>query len=690
MQKPPFTIPSPGYEKVEGETLPRRNRKAKDGLVDRPAKGVGTVWDLISRSARLYPDRKAVGSRKLITIHNVTQVNMRDVDGKLQEVESEWNYFELSPYQFITYEQYYRLVRQLGSGLHKLGMPRHSKLHMFATTSVCWMSLAHACASRSICLVTAYDTLGEDGLAHSLVQTDATVMYIDTHLLPKAQKPIRKSQIKTVIVNTECIFGGGDKEVAIFKRDNPDLRVITYEELRQLGEDNPATPYPPMPEETYCIMYTSGSTGIPKGVSIRHESLVAGVTGLFSCVEDWVGEDECILAYLPSAHIFELVVENLVFLIGGSLGYGSARTLADTSVRNCAGDLRELKPTVLVGVPQVWETIKKGIIAQVNSITSSVLRGIFWGAFYYKGFMVDNNILGASLLDFVFKAIREKTGGRLRYIMNGASGIAPETRRFLSLVLAPMLVGYGLTESCANGALTNPSQYTRNTIGPIPASIDLKLVSIPDLGYVTTGKTPQGEIWIKGKPVLSEYYRNPEETAKAVTPDGWFKTGDIGEFDAKSGNLNVIDRVKNLIKMQGGEYIAVEKLEAIYRSAHSVSNVMVHAEDSYPRPIAIVIPNPRVVIDLAQDLPSGCKFNESNLHLSLDAQSVILHDLRLTAWDAGLSGIEIIANVVISHEEWTPATGLVTVTEKLNRRVIVKTFHSQIKEAFKLDQLPLK
>jgi long-chain acyl-CoA synthetase len=141
-----------------------------------------------------------------------------------------------------------------------------------------------------------------------------------------------------------------------------------------------------------------------------------------------------------------------------------------------------------------------------------------------------------------------------------------------------------------------------------------------------------------------------------VTPDGWFKTGDIGEFDATSGNLNVIDRVKNLIKMQGGEYIAVEKLEAIYRSAHSVSNVMVHAEDSYPRPIAIVIPNPRVVIDLAQDLPSGCKFNESNLHLSPDAQSVILHDLRLTAWDAGLSGIEIIANVVISHEEWTPAT----------------------------------
>lgn len=134
MQKPPFTIPSPGYEKVEGETLPRRNRKAKDGLIDRPAKGVGTVWDLISRSARLYPDRKAVGSRKLITIHNVTQVNIRDVDGKLQEVESEWNYFELSPYQFVTYEQYYRLVRQLGSGLHKLGMPRHSKLHMFATT----------------------------------------------------------------------------------------------------------------------------------------------------------------------------------------------------------------------------------------------------------------------------------------------------------------------------------------------------------------------------------------------------------------------------------------------------------------------------------------------------------------------------------------------------------------------------
>lgn len=135
--------------------------------------------------------------------------------------------------------------------------------------------MSHACASQSISIVTAYDTLGEEGVAHSLVQTKADVMYVDPHLLKTATKAIRKSNVKTVIVNAQCIFAAGG-EVEDFKKENPDLKVLTYEELRKLGEENPVDTNPAKGEDLYCVMYTSGSTGLPKGACIKHEALVAG------------------------------------------------------------------------------------------------------------------------------------------------------------------------------------------------------------------------------------------------------------------------------------------------------------------------------------------------------------------------------------------------------------------------------
>ena len=344
-----------------------------------------------------------------------------------------------------------------------------------------------------------------------------------------------------------------------------------------------------------------------------------------------------------------MALENLVLFIGGTLGYGNPRTLSDVSVKNCAGDMRELRPTVMVGVPQVWETVRKGVMAKLGS-SSPLIRSLFWGAFSYKGFMSRNRRPLASIFDgIVFSKVRELTGGRLRFTMNGASGIADGTKHFLSLVLAPMLTGYGLTETCANGALGCPLEYSPNAIGPIPAAIDVKLVSIDDLGYSTDAKVPQGEILLKGLPIMREYYDNPEETAKALTPDGWFRTGDIGEFDA-DGHLRVIDRVKNLVKMQGGEYIALEKVESVYRGAQTVTNVMVHADAEHSRPIAIIMANEKILAEKASELG----VDEHSMHSDPKVRAAVLKDLQATGRRAGLTGMEIVAGVVVTDEEWTP------------------------------------
>lgn len=512
--------------------------------------------------------------------------------------------------------------------------------------------MAHGCASQSITIATAYDTLGSDAVEYSLTQTNAKAMYTDPHLLKTASRPLKNAtDVKILIYNDSSNIPITDKELEDFKTANSHLTIYSYTDLIDLGKENPTDPVPPKASDMCCIMYTSGSSGTPKGVPITHEGIVAGITGVYTVIEEAVSYRDTILAYLPLAHILEMAVENLVMYIGGTLGYGSPRTLSDSSTRNCAGDMRELAPTVMVGVPQIWETIRKGIESKVNS-GGLLLRNVFWGAYGLKSLLTSTGLPGGGIIDaLIFKQVRNMTGGRVRLLFNGASGISDGTRQFVSLVLAPMITGYGLTETCANGALGCPLQWTRNAIGPVPASLEIKLVSLPELGYDAKATPPQGEILLRGLPVCKEYFKNPEETAKAFTPDGWFRTGDIGEFDPV-GHVKVIDRVKNLVKMQGGEYIALEKLEAVYRGCEFVHNIMIHGDGEHPRAIAIVSPNEKPLNELAKKLG----VDHAHAHSDPKVLDAVHKDLIGVGKKAGLTGLEMVVGVVLVEDEWTPTS----------------------------------
>lgn len=654
IEKPPFTIDAPGAPEIEGETKPRRNPKAKDGLIDRPAPDVDTVFALVKLSAEEHAGDRCMGSRKLIKIHEETKKVPKIVDGETQMVDKKWQYFELSNYTYITYGEYETHLLNLASGLRHLGLERGDKVHMFASTSANWLALSHACSSQTFTVVTAYDTLGQDGVLHTLVQSKPKVMFTDPHLLKTASGALSKAEtIKIVIYNDQSIAQPTPQsEIDAFKSSHPDLTVLSASELASLGEANPYQPQPPTPQDSYCIMYTSGSTGPPKGVLVTHEAFIAAVAGLVGVIGDSVSPEEVILAYLPLAHIFEMVVENLVLFFGATLGYGSARTLSDQNVRNCMGDMRTLAPSILVGVPQVWETIKKGVMGRVNG-GSLLVRSLFWGAFNVKSFLVQHNLPLQTIFDGpIFGQVRKLTGGRLRFIVNGASGISKETAHFMSMILAPMLTGYGMTETGGNGALGSPQQFQlTGACGPVTPAIEVKLVSIPELNYSTATTPPQGEILVRGKPVLKEYYMNPEETAKAITPDGWFKTGDIGEFDAV-GHLKIIDRVKNLVKLQGGEYIALEKLEATYRGSRAVQNLMIHGDSEHPRPIAVIFVSEPVIKEIASGL--GVSGGPHELVRDSKVRGAVFKDLVAQGKAAGLTGLEMISGVVLTDEEWTP------------------------------------
>lgn len=678
--KPPFSLPVKDAQPVDGETIPRRHPQAVDQLLARPSPDVTTVFELVSAAIEKYGNARCMGSRKLVTTHTETKKVKKMVDGEEREVDKNWTYFELSAYEYITYYEYKNLMREVASGLRKIGLEKYDRLHVFAATSAHWLAMSHAAGSQSMPIVTAYDTLGEEGLRHSMVATKAKAIFLDPHLLPTLTNVLKDAvEIKTVIWNSQHKVN--QNHVDKLKAAYPHITVMSFEELRELGKANPVEPVPPKPEDLCCIMYTSGSTGTPKGVPLKHSNVVAAVAGVSVVVQPFIGPGDGLLTYLPAAHILEFVFENAALHWGCTMGYGNPKTLSDNSVRNCQGDIKEFKPSILVGVPAVWETVKKGIIAKVNA-GSPVVRNLFWGALWAKNSLMSSGLPGSGILDaIVFKKIKEATGGRLKLCMNGGGPIAKETQRFISMAICPMISGYGLTETSAMGCLQNPHEWTVDSIGCMPASVEAKLVDFADAGYHATNKpNPQGEIWLRGPSIMDGYYENEKETQEAMSPDGWFKTGDIGEWQS-NGHLKIIDRKKNLIKTLNGEYIALEKLESLYRSAPVVANICCYADDSKAKPIAIIVPAEPALLKLASSVGVTGTSLEELVH-NKKVQAAVLKELQQAGRAGGLSGIEIIEGVVVSDEEWTPQNGLVTAAQKLNRRGILQKYKKEVDAAY--------
>ncbi|KAI0758848.1 long-chain-fatty-acid-CoA-ligase [Fomes fomentarius] len=670
---------------ASGQTPVRRLAMTKEKLTTQPLEGIETVSDILDYAARTHGTKDSFGWRDIVDVHEEKKDVKKVVGGKEITETKTWKYFQLSDYKYISFVQVKEAAIEVAGGLLKLGVQKTDIVNIYAATSPNWQLMSYGCNLIGTAIATAYDTLGESGLQHSLNEPECVGMFTNAELLPVVANVAEHVPSLRLV-----IYDGQPKQALIdkIKAARENIQLLTIDEVRKLGQGTSADDFKarrPTPTDTSCIMYTSGTTGAPKGVVITQSNLVASVGAVYQLLGHHLRVEDTFIAYLPLSHILEFVVELCLFFVGMTFGYGRVKTLTDASVRQCVGDIRAFKPSIMIGVPAVWEMIRKGIVAKINS-GGTLKKSVFNGAYTVK----KAGVPGLSQLvdSAVFSQVKAATGGKLRLALSGGAALSAETQEFLSVALVTVLQGYGMTESCGMCAIMPPEFMQYNTVGlPVP-SIEIKLFDVPDAGYRATNNPPQGEVCIRGPSVTKGYYKRDDlnNDESIFTKDGWLRTGDVGQWNA-DGTLSLIDRIKNLVKLSGGEYIALERLESIYKSCNLVANICVHANSNAKQPMAVIIPHPDhlrhalegkdIGVDPKQALPELCRASA--------VADLVLKECNAVGKKNGFKPMELLQAVVLTPDEWTPQSGLVTAAQKVQRKKVAEVFDKEIKAVYKFD-----
>ncbi|XP_020217010.1 long chain acyl-CoA synthetase 4 [Cajanus cajan] len=433
-------------------------------------------------------------------------------------------------------------------------------------------------------------------------------------------------------------------------------------------------------------MYTSGTTGDPKGVLISNEgiiTLLAGVKRLLESVNEQLTEKDVYISYLPLAHIFDRVIEEAFIWHGASIGFwrGDVKLLIE--------DIGELKPTIFCAVPRVLDRVYSGLTQKISS-GGFLKKTLFNFAYSYKLNNMKKGIThgeASPLLDkIVFDKIKQGLGGRVRLILSGAAPLSAHVEGYLRVVTcAHVLQGYGLTETCAGTFVSLPNEMDMlGTVGPPVPNVDVCLESVPEMGYDALASTPRGEICVKGKTLFSGYYKR-EDLTKEVMIDGWFHTGDIGEWQP-NGSMKIIDRKKNIFKLAQGEYVAVENLENIYSQVSCVESIWIYGNSFEAFLVAVVNPSKQALEHWAQE--NGISTDFDSLCEDPRAKRYIVEELSKIAKEKKLKGFEFIKGVHLDPVPFDMERDLITPTYKKKRPQMLKYYQNAIDNLYKSGNKP--
>jgi len=633
--------------------------------------GVDTMAKCFKFGLDKHTHKMCLGTRQLLDEEDETQPN-----GK---VFKKW---KLGKYTWQSYVDVDVLSTHFGKGLRELGQLYKQNICIFAETKTEWMVAAQACFKQTFPVVTLYTNLGDDAIIHAINQTEVEIVITTHDLLPKFKNILQKTPKVACLVYMEDQIH--KTEISDYKSG---VQIIGFRDVIDKGKLSLAMPTLPQPSDPAIIMYTSGSTGIPKGVVLPHSALVATVRA-FHFVAHPINSSDIYLGYLPLAHILELLAENTMMVMGVPIGYSSPNTLTDKStkiVKGGTGDCTVLRPTLMCAVPLVLDRIFKGIQENVNK-KGAFFKALFEYCHKYKMEWQRKGYSTPIMDTLVFKSVRALVGGRIRLMLSGGAPLSPETHEYIRITFGlPLVQGYGLTESCACACIMDNDDNSTGSSGSPLQGVQIKLVNWPEGGYYVTDKpAPRGEIIIGGENVATGYYKMSHKTEQDFYTDNegvrWFKTGDIGTIEP-TGQLRIIDRKKDLVKLQLGEYISLGKVEAELKTCPIVENVCIYGDPSQNYVVALIVPDKTRLETLAEKLGlEGLSHDE--LCENKDVTGAVLRELQHHGKRLGLEKFELPGAVTLCTDMWTPESGLVTAAFKLKRKPIQEFYQKDLKRMY--------
>jgi len=648
-----------------------------------PPKDCDTAWAAIAMACKKFTASDAVGERSVVK----------------KEIVDGFEKFEMSDnFNFITYGAYFNRIEAVGSGMARLPeLSPGKKVIIYADTQMLWMLTAFAAWRQGYIVGTIYATLGEEGAQFGINQSESDVIIADGKLLKVLGNIADKIKgAKRVIVLKEEDVDGPSAT----KLKNAGIEVTPLATIELDGANNPQPATPGTTKDDAVLMYTSGTTGNPKGVRLTHENvacLVAATMTPTGALGDFIVPGYRYLAYLPLAHIMELAVEIALLSAGYTIGYGGVGTILPTSVKmlhpNQLGDAQALKPDIFVAAPAVLDKVYNAVSGKFRAM-KGIVKWIVDGGLESGKRNFDNGGKGASgcLAPLLFKKkVATLLGGNIKLIVTGSAPLGIEVQKFVQTVFnCPVRQGYGLTETCAGTCITTPEDNSPSTVGPPQECACIRLRDWEEGGYRNADKDTEigmrrGEILIGGPMVCAGYLENPnmpdadvaaKNKEEFVTIDGvrYFCTGDVGQYTA-NGTLQIIDRKKDLVKLQQGEYVALSKVENAMKSSRFTALPMTYANSTMSYCIALICPNQPALESLGI-APAGTSM--SDLCKNEDIIKAVEADIKAACSKAKLAKFEIPSKVILIDDLWTPDNGMLTAVQKLKRKEIEKKHKAQI------------